>query len=468
MPAPDPWRLRDLTTTIRKGASSPLISTDPALIDGNRGGEPPGPTDPASLNQAANAIDPASWQATLGAEFDLAETFDHIQDWRGGFGSSVDPAMMPKLTTGATTDVWQRYTNDRISVAVDNISGFQPAYEGGEWVAFGNGARAELWNTYSHSDGRDYLQVDKVDGEIVVGDTVVGETSGATANTTFLPNWIQDFGENTFHGGKSARINYNDYSNGPDGFGPSRLEVFLGNGQTGKSGYQKIHIFFMAKFPMGFFYKQPDDDFGLVGTIKFIEIETGFTAVDYNGTPSEHAQLNQKAKFTRDYGTNLTFINIKGGGSSTPQALFFHEQRFCTKMETGGYGYERVENNRIGTTSGGPGDWSSMYNNEEWVGLEFILDCGTVDNFDGTSTELYIYDADGVEKHHIEPSQNEECVRVFDHRYNKLVLGGNRLCNGYGSCEPGLISWFYVDDFIVHSDRIAPTYFQKLAERLGS
>lgn len=460
--------LPDLST-LRLGpqGSGPRINTAAGYRDGTRDGSPPtGDNDPASLNQAANAIDPNSWQATLGAEFDLVETFDHIQDWRGGFGASVDQAMMPKLTTGATTDVWGRYTNDRISAGVDSNAGFQPAFNGGESVTFNTGVTANLWKTFTEG-GTDYLQMDSVSGPINVGDTVTGDTSGATATVTDMPHWIADHGDYTFQDGKSACINYNDFSNGIDGFGPSRLEVFLGNGQTGKSGYQKIHVFFMLKFGPNFFNQDGNGDFNLVGTLKFMEVETGFTAVDHYGTTAEHATVVDKPKFRRDYGTNMTFINCTGGGTTLAKALFFDEHRYVARTESGGWGYEKEEKRRIGGTVGEAGDWSAMYLAGQWMGVEMILDCGTVDNADARSVEMYIYDENGVEQHHVAPATGQVALKHFDHRYNKIVMGGNRLCTGYGNCPAGQDSRYYIDDFIVHSGRIAPTYFQKLAERLN-
>ena len=426
---------------------------------------------PMRVNLAANSIDPVSWQAVLGAEFDTVETFDHVADYNGGWGSSVIPDELPKLTNGAQS-MWQRFTNDRVSVGVASNAGFQPSATDGEWVAFGNGARGKLVKSYTEAS-QQYLQFDKVSGKIVVGDVATGETSGATTATQYIPDWIRDHGESyTFKGGKSACINYNDFQNSIDGFGPSRWEIFLGNGETGKSGYQKIHVFFMLKFDEDFFSRYVNGDgveqFSSVGTLKFMEIETGFTAIDYFGTPEERATVRDLPKHLRDYGTNITFINTKGGGGSTPQSLFFFESRLTAKLWSNGWGYEFERTDRIGSGANQPGDWADMYTSGQWMGVEMILDAGTVDNADGASPEMYIYDETGAEIHYVAPAINQAVVKHFDHRYNKIVFGGNRLGQGYGvSLSEYRSSRYYIDDVIVHSARIAPTYFQKLAEIKG-
>lgn len=474
---PAPIVLRNLTPeTVRVAnppAGEPEIATRSDWRDGSRTSpsEPPPPasgTDPVQINLAENSIDPNSWQATLGAEFDIVETFDFVQDWHGQFGDAVAPSTLPKLTDGSDS-MWGRRTNDRITVAVTSNAGFSAAMNGGETVTFSGGASGTLWKSFTEG-GQDYLQFD-VGGfsEVTPGETATGNTSGATTTIEFLPAWIRDHGaRNTFRSGKSACINYNDFSNGIDGFGPSRLEMFFGNGETGKSGYQKVHLFFMMKFGENFFNQGGDGSFSDVGTIKILEIETGFTAVDFYGTPEEQLTVEDNAQKRRDYGCNLMFITMQGGGLSLPNSLFFREDRRTAREYSGGWGYEQVSGHprRMGGSPGSSGDIAADYIAERWMGVELILDTGTVDVADGAGLEMYIYDENGTELHHVPPDPNKVVVKHFDHRFNKIVFGGNRLCNGYGSCPEGQNSRYYIDDVIVHGNRIAPTYFQKLAERV--
>ena len=334
----------------------------------------------------------ATWQEVLQSKFKVAETFDELQDWRGGTGYHFDPGDMPKKLDGSQS-IWDMYSND--GAAVDD--------------------------------------------------------------------WIKDHGAYKWGTtGKSLCMNYNDFSGGIDGYGPSRLGVFLGDGITGKSGFKKIHIFFMAKFHPGFFAKNTDGSYQYVGTLKFFDMCSGFTDIDYYGTPEEHQTLDlSKAQVTTEYGTNDTVINLGGGGLSNAQRLYFMENTYVSNLDPEGWDYTQVVGSRKMSDTSGSTDFDQFYENDQWFGVEIVADIGTVDKADG-SLELTLYDQKGNKVGYWGVSGYNKLVH-FDHYYNKVTLGGNRICSGYGSCPEGQDNRFYVDDFIIDDQAIASNYFSALS-----
>ena len=280
-------------------------------------------------------------------------------------------------------------------------------------------------------------------------------------------NWIQNHGSSYIWGstGKSLCINYNNFVGAPAGYGPSRLGTFLGNGVTGKSGYKKIYVFFMVKFRPGFFtLKQGSStEFEYVGTLKFFDICSGFTQINYWGTSSEHSQTCGSDQDNVEYGLNVSVINIAGGGDSNGPSLFTADSSF--KATNSGSCWTSTYSNFLNGNlpnsyllSGSEGSFAQRYLSGKWIGVEVAMDIGTRGNSDG-STELWLYDESGNVFAHILKTGLDKLVN-FDHYYNKVTLGGNRFGAGYDQ-DPGDSdeNRFYVDDFIIHGSRIGPRYF---------
>lgn len=279
--------------------------------------------------------------------------------------------------------------------------------------------------------------------------------------------WIKDHGpEFRLHGsGKSLCINYNNFVGGVDGYGPSRLGTFLGNGVDGKSGYKKIFIFFVFKFHPGFYSMKSspeDNEFEYVGTHKFLEVASGFTDINRFGTDQEVALTCDTEQIRKEYGLHDTIFNTMGGGLSNGPNLFFVENTFKAiyDNENDCWKYDDIPFYFL-NGDGGDATFNSQYLNSEWIAVEFILDIGTTDQDDG-SVEIFLYNLAGEVTGHNSRSGYNKLVE-FDHYYNKVVIGGNRLGAGYHS-DPGDSNEnrFYVDDFIIHGSRIGPTYFSLL------
>lgn len=281
-----------------------------------------------------------------------------------------------------------------------------------------------------------------------------------TADNAAVEPWIKDHGAYKWgSSGKSLCINYNDYSGGIAGYGPSRLGTYFGDNVTGKSGYKKIYLFMMVKFGPGFFKQNADKTFVTVGTLKMFDICSGFTAINYWGTPAEHALTNGTPQVNTEYGVDDTVFNIYGGGLTWANRLFYQENAFKANLTVDGWGYTAVPegSGRPLTDSTKTADITDFYLQDRWFGLEIASDIGTPNNPDG-SIDVWIYNDLGNEVGHFIATNYNKLV-YFDHYYNKVVLGGNRICTGYGACPAGQDNRWYVDDFIINNSRIGLKYF---------
>jgi hypothetical protein len=409
-----------------------------------------------------------TWQQTLQKNFDVAETFDDVQDWDGFSltGYNYGSTNAPKKSDGSATR-WVYFTNDRVTVEYAAPTGVFAVAD--TVTGATSGARGTVEKLVT-DNGKTYLQFSALTGKFSPGETISNQNA-VQARFVALPKWIANHGSDyVFKGnGKSLRINYYDFSGGVAGFGPSRLGTFLGDGTTGKSGYKKAYLFMMVKFQPGFFKQNADGTFQSVGTLKFFEMLSGFTAVDYWGTAAEHATSDGTPQVNTEYGLNFTVFNLYGGGASTANRLFVNEYSFISNYPTTLHyvgapyiGTGRPLSN--GTTANT--DFTSFYKAGEWFGLEVAMDLGTPNTDTGT-IDFWIYDAKGNEKGHFSAT-GERRLNTFDHFYNKITLGGNRLCLGYGQCPAGQDNRWYVDDVIINKDRIGPKYFSLFTKPSGT
>ena len=352
----------------------------------------------------------ATWQETLEEQFDIVDTFDDIEDWSGGTGYHHDIETMPKKVDGSAS-IWHYYTND--NTAVD------------DWIK---------------NHGEEYT-------------------------------WRQT--------GKSLCINYNNFVGGIDGYGPSRLGTYFGDGVTGKSGYEKINFFYMIKFHEGFFnyVEDSDDEFEYIGVVKFFDICSGFSNSGLWGIQEENnlvcdgsngincGPAPSGGSCKKEYGLNFHIFNVAGGGLSYAKQIYFKDGPTIALDKDSCYSYERSEQTGGKDSDrfidGENGRIDGFYKNNEWFGVEVVLDIGTVDTYNGR-LDFYIYNSSGTEVGHIFRENILEKAH-FDHYYNKIVLGGNRFGAGYhedaGDSDEN--RW-YADDFIIDNERIAPTYFALL------
>jgi len=424
----------------------------------------------------------ATWQEMLQSNFDIVETFDDLQDWSAnglypsGSGDSraYDPALLPKKMD-STPSRWGYWANKYPTAIVGSIS--NGPFVAGEVVVNGKGAKWEYRRTHV-IDGVTYVQLrDPVLGSVgrfAVGDTLIGQTSGATATITGWPKIIANHGTSTWRGnGKSLMMNLGDNDNGAGamaGLGAQRLGMFFGDGISGKSGYKKLNLFMMVKFSPKFFGKSgSQSDVDYISVFKFLDICSGFTSIKKFGSLDDQASIEKTAQTTTEYGANQSIINLNGGGLSMAGRAVTVENIAVATMTPNSspvtyYGkvaksVNMNNNDPLYTTYGNDiNKIQPTYAAGEWFGLEIITDIGTPNNSDG-STELFVYDKNGVVKGHYKATGQLKLVK-FDHYYNKIVLGGNRRSGTATSSTDGR---YWIDDFIVDGTRIAPTYFQLIA-----
>ena len=418
------------------------------------------------------AICYADWQSTLSAAFPnaaLVDTFDEYADWsaNGQFPSGTGDAaawntsLAPQYSAGGPGPYG--YWNNKAPTFKANIT--SGSFTRGDAIT-APGKAATINTVWVLEDGT-YFQLDDypITGTFAPGDVITGPSG--TATMVEWPDIIKDHGASwVWQGtGKSLMMNLGDNSRiySMAGIGAQRLGVFFGDGVTGKSGYKKIHVFFMIKFRPNFFPMVNSTDYVWTSVFKLFDMCSGFTAVDYFGTAAEHATLTSAPQVTTEYGTDDTVINVGGGGLSTPTRLFFMENSYVSEYKTdlGGWGYTSVVSSR--RMSDGPTDFDDLYEAEQWFGVEFISDIGTLGNNDG-SMEMYLYNQLGTQLGHWSASEYNK-LQHFDHLYNKVTLGGNIL-NGNTTDSTDLR--YYLDDVIIDGDddvptTIASTYFSTLA-----
>lgn len=330
--------------------------------------------------------------------------------------------------------------------------------------------QATLESTFDHVDTFDELQTWRgtyygndfaTEGFPVKLDGSPSMWTSYTNNTEAVDDWIKDHGDYTWRGSKSLCINYMDLASGRpgiDGYGPSRLATYVGDGVSGKSGYPEIHIFFMMKFRQGFFTQVDATTFGDQATTKLMEVCQGFTSVRYFGTPEENAIMcdpYNRGKF--EYGANDTVMNVGGGGASTPNILYFRENTLTPwdSNDSGCYDKWILQRNAEHRTA----DYSAKYLAGEWIGVEVIENVGDVGVPNG-SFEVRVYDEAGT-LIGSSKGENQLMRTTFDHWYNKVTFGGNMT-------SPTLASHteenrYYVDDVVIHGSDVADIYFTQLA-----
>jgi len=339
----------------------------------------------------------ADWQETLDAQFDIVSTFDELQDWYGSSigGTITNPIYMPKKLDGS----------------------------------------ASVWNTYDQ---------------------------WYTGDSQHIENWIGSHAVTAWSGAKSAAINYSFaagcYTNPDDvkGYGPERLGLYYGDG-TKESGNDEQYVFFMMKFDPGFWPKLNETDFAYTAVIKFFDIVGGFIDPDTWGYSSDNAGI------MAGYGTNFTLWNIGGGDASHLTKLAMQENTHHTREYTPPYYYYDYYDipygdpeDRHGLPYWGTIELQDVYNTEAWFGIEYRINMGTLDNYDG-EIEMWLYNQSGVAIGHY-LAQNLGLKRVLDTKYNKVVFGGNYQCTSVENGNPTTTTW-YLDDVILDSSRIGPTYF---------
>lgn len=343
----------------------------------------------------------ADWQSDLEAVFDIVDTFDSLEDWSHTSTSyEYGSAYMPDKQGGGDS-IWQMYHTS-----------FSHA-SGAEDVISDHGAYS--WN----------------------------RSGSSTPKSLCLQHDIL----------------YKTSDDADQGHGLQRLGTFWGDGTNPDSGYDKVYVFFMVKFRPGYFADKGTSDYAYMGYLKFFDILTGFTDIGDWGTAAERASTDGAPQRTTEYGVNWTVVNWQSGGATygSDRLLPLETTGTATLNGSSEWTYEA---NIARVLSTGTVGIQSMYEANEWFGIEIAIDRGTVDQSNGT-IDVWMYDDTGTEVGHYSKTGEARLVE-FDHRFNKVVLGGNR---STGSGADDIVpdeTRAYIDDFIVHDSRIGETYFTML------
>ncbi len=319
------------------------------------------------------------------------------------------------------------------------------------------------WSGKYHG-GYDYNQANqakRTDNAPIPWEYFYADNSGVAP----AADWIADHGpEYTWKGkGKSLCLNpirVPKKTGFPLGYGPGKFGMYVGNGSPA-SGFKKIHIFFMVKFGSNAFILDGAESFEWVGVFKFLHIGSGFREAHQWGTEAEQQTVYNNAQNRYIYGQNGTLFNMatEAGG-----LLFPKEESALSEYQTGCDCYRYapyIKNRRWRENNGGP-----FYFRNEWVAMEYMLDIGTLGNADG-KLEIWYYDRTGNVIGYSEVGGEIRKER-YDHRYNKISWGGNRLGTAYAEddADPN-DSRYYIDDIVISGNRVGPKYFALLKERIS-
>ncbi|HJV36614.1 LamG domain-containing protein, partial [Geomonas sp.] len=367
---------------------------------------------------------------------------------------------LPKKADGSAS-MWGYWNNKGPTCQVTPISG---TFKAGETVR-SNTSATLVFQKYWTIGGQTYMQfaTSPASGKFAPGDTLTGMTSSACAKMVAWPKIIGDHGTAYNWAGhtKSLMMNMGDNDNDANamkGVGAQRLGLFFGDGVTGKSGLKKAYLFMMMKFPPNFFSMATSTTYNYVGFLKMWDMCPGFTAINYFGTPSEHAVTYPNPDNQTEYGaTGGSLVQLQGGGLSNASSLFFNNLA-SNSVYSGGYW--QYQNGAVTKMSvNGASDLQSYAQSGDWFGVEYAFDVGTLGNSNGTS-ELWIYDKNGVQKGYVAVT-GQLNLNHFDHYVNKIVLGGNRRSGG--TTTSTLDGRYFIDDVIIDGNRIGPKYFQLLS-----
>ena len=425
----------------------------------------------------------ASWQDELQSRFDVVDTFDELQDWTpggqwfsgAGCDSCASNSGLPKKIDGSGS-IWGIWNNKGLSFEYTPQNG---NFAVGDLITGATSGATATVRKVSNLDGRWYIQLtnnNQVSGSFrfAAGETI---SSGTKAGTNLQwPLFIANHGPaNTWRGtGKSLVLDLGDNNNTDPlnpamaGLGAQRLGTYFGDGISGRSGYKKVHAFFMMKVSPSFFNKclNPGTSclaqgYDPVSVVKVFDLNSGFTAISKWGTSAERAEVSANPTTQArldEYGLNFSVLNFGGGGLSQSQNLFFAENNYVTAGASPNCSYLQTTSGRR-LRSGTVLDIESYVQGGEWFGIEIASDIGTKGNSDG-STDFWIYDGTGKEMGHFAVTGQNRLL-YFDHLYNKLVLGGNRLSSN--GKTGNLDSRWWIDDVIIHGSRIGTAYFRMLS-----
>lgn len=311
------------------------------------------------------------------------------------------------------------------------------------------------WGGGSYSRGRNLSQDNmpkKLDGSLTIWNMFDYWSTESSTN-----NWIADHGSQNVwrESGKSLIMDMNQNTSankGPARFGTyfggntsSSIDPYSTNGVV-NSGYKEdAYVFQMVKFKPNGFPKSTD---GVTNKYysyyKWWVLSTGNTA----------ANVCVEGRSDCTYGASNahTMLYIGDGTNSLQQ----YKLEYYNDAEWPDF----PSNFQMWKPYHTIGTLDTYIDSEQWFGLEVHVHMGTPGQTDGYQ-EQWIYDNNGT-VHYLGKSQDMIMMTAgYDWGFNYFFQGGNISFQSDVESQ-GLDVSYYVDDIIIDSERIGPTYFQLL------
>lgn len=362
-----------------------------------------------------------TWQEQLEENFDIAETFNGLQDW---YGTKYSP-------DDSIKEIFSDNHPDDFPKKVDGTP--------------------SVWGYYSKAN-------DPSGGE---------------------KYWIGNFGKETYFGaeGKSAVIDLSNIR------GPSRLGTYFGNGES-NSGYEEIYIFYMIKVtsnqwptqcekdgkpykcqgdvPLGIY--EHGQDYAFWASWKFNSIGSGFNSPrNWNGSvidPNHPYGDSEIVPYIRLYNYGpIPRLDGKEGQIKNNLVLNMEIRRISqpgTEAELVSSEDVRITEIRENTITWACTGCALIA--DEWMGVEFQYTLEDPAGSGNGEAKAWIYNKNGESKQAFSiKGVNFLPKSGQGHKFNRFFFGGN---NSYSyTWGPTMEAPYYVDDFIIHKSRIGPTYF---------
>lgn len=370
----------------------------------------------ASISLPLTSVQAQNWQAYLQQYFDIVDTFDAYEDWRGAVAKG--------------------------RAHLDEASYDGPMFNDG---TFG------MWESYSYW-----------------GQSPVGEREW----------WITNHGPDKQVGLKSVQmLGGPAISVSPEypgnRTGPSALLTFIGEegSDDGASGYSEVYIFMRIFISESAFPTQLlDCENGIVSYVegesymwlnswKFLNINSGFNNFRYYHSNAGDPRRPQNAKeeiidqfspggHVFRYGDSETWVHFnRVDGEIKPIATILNSTR-------------RI----VGTEP-------MLFDTLASVEFRFKLSSAPRSNgFSDGVLQGWVYDIDGIATEFIyadDISFRPEIVGD-NHKLNRIKIQGNTRVQATGcgdvyyNCGPGMECAYWLDDYIVDDQRIGPKYFMLL------
>jgi len=339
-----------------------------------------------------------TWQETLEQYFDIVDTFDELQDWKG-----THPENQPDI---------QKYPDEF------------PVKEDGS---------PSIWQYYS------YYGIDPVPS-----------------------NWIQDHGpENVWRGaGKSAVIDYMQGGVENTFYGPERIGFKIGDSPD--DGYpDEVHVFYMTKWFKEFF-KTTGDSFDYHRFLKTLDISAGFKTVFHWGTDAEYDWVDAqggRSQILNQYGMNAQVYNFYSYGSN-PRKEIIKNTMLTTSPDN--VNYEGTVYRYTSAEVGQPILTDSWFGIEYRVKTSdpHGVANGEFETwvYDASGNEIGHELVTGVINLKDGNTDFNHSWNKFVWGGNRFNTPGY----GEPDEDFGPYDHFYMDDVAVHGSRIGPTYFSLL------